>query len=203
MFLVPWYSPISRQVFHCATCQQDLCFPSFVRVARWVPNYLSRKVIVLDAALGDVTRAAIEGRHDASKALLRQYNCNQDWRHGPSVIEMSSWTYRGRDRLHVGLFQRCIPKFELEWEEGESQLQWKCEPLSFRKNHLSSHVVLISPYWHTMPLILVNLTNRLNKAIPIMNLLHWHGSSIISRHINVPLTLSTSSFGASILLPTT
>ena len=47
-----------------------------------------------------------------------------------------------------------------------------------------------------MPLIQVKLTNRLNKkAIPNMALLHWHSSSMSSRHIDVPLTLTTSTFG--------
>ena len=36
-FIAHLYSPISRQVFHCATCWQDLCFPSFVSVVGGSP----------------------------------------------------------------------------------------------------------------------------------------------------------------------
>ena len=73
--------------------------------------------------------------------------------------------FQGKGLVHVGLFQRCIPKFELEREEGEGKLQCKRLPLSFRADHHSSKNTKVR-----MSFILVKL-NRLNKAIPNMALL--------------------------------
>ena len=41
-FIAHSYSPLSRQVFHCATCRQDLCFPSFVIVGESPTTFRER-----------------------------------------------------------------------------------------------------------------------------------------------------------------
>ena len=88
---------------------------------------------------------------------------------------------RGRDRVNVGLFQMCIPKFELEREEGEGKLQCSvCHCISeqiitvqrIRKFPQHARQYLMA-YYHAIDSGQASwLTNRLNKAIPNMAL--WH-----------------------------